>query len=66
MTGVAAPRRQTCTAHCAGCNEHFHGLTAFDAHRRGDPDNRYCAAPEEATNKDGRLLLQAWTETGRN
>jgi hypothetical protein len=38
-------RRTTCTAHCAACGRHFAGDTAFDMHRRGDPDRRYCVSP---------------------
>lgn len=56
----AKVHRKTCTDHCATCGEHFHGLGAFDAHRR----DGYCLPPESAANKDGKLLLQMWTEDG--
>ena len=38
-------RRTTCTAHCAACGRHFAGDTAFDMHRRGEPDARHCVSP---------------------
>lgn len=54
-------RRRTCGDHCAGCDQHFSGLGAFDAHRRGG----YCGEPETmVVEKTGRRLLQVWTEAG--
>lgn len=53
-------RRQSCTDHCGSCGGHFHGLGAFDAHRQ----NGECVDPAEAANRDGKLLLQVWTEAG--
>ena len=38
-------RRTTCTSHCARCGRHFAGDTAFDMHRRGEPDARHCVSP---------------------
>ena len=56
--------RQTCTDHCAGCGRHFHGLGAFDAHRREGE----CCDPEMVVGQrgkhEGEALLQVWTETG--
>lgn len=57
--------RQTCTDHCRGCGEHFHGLGAFDLHRRGGE----CHNPETVvgaagSRKAGIPLLQAWTHDG--
>lgn len=50
--------RTACVAHCAGCNSHFSGVAAFDAHRKGDPDERYCVDPMD----DPRFALK--TEAG--
>jgi hypothetical protein len=44
MTDHAAPRG-TCRSHCAACDRHFAGDHAFDLHRRGKPDRRYCVDP---------------------
>ncbi len=57
--------RQTCTDHCTGCGEHFHGLGAFDLHRRGGE----CLEPmavlgTEGTKREGDHLLQIWTREG--
>ena len=38
-------RRTTCTSHCEACGRHFAGDTAFDLHRRGEPDHRHCVSP---------------------
>ena len=57
---VREPARQTCTDHCSTCGRHFHGLGAFDAHRRENT----CGAPETALNTKGRLVLQVWTLDG--
>lgn len=53
-------KRQTCTDHCAGCGSHFHGLGAFEAHRR----EQRCLIPEAALTAKGQPLLQVWTENG--
>lgn len=53
-------RRQTCTYHCSACASHFHGLGAFDAHRRAGQ----CLAPATAESSKGRQLLQIWTDDG--
>lgn len=52
--------KQTCTDHCGACGRHFHGLTAFEAHRR----NFECVDPPLAVSDRGRQLLQAWTDDG--
>ncbi len=52
--------RQTCTDHCGGCNQHFHGLKAFDAHRLG----MKCTPGAEAIGRKDQPLLQAWTTNG--
>ncbi len=57
--------RLTCTSHCANCGEHFHGLGAFDLHRRGGE----CLNPgailgAEGTKREGTPLLQIWTHDG--
>lgn len=56
----AGGRRQTCTDHCGTCGRHFHGLTAFDSHRRAFE----CLDPATAVSERGRQLLQVWTEDG--
>lgn len=58
-------KRRTCTDHCATCDLHFHGLGAFDAHRR----NGYCAEPgevlyPEGSKREGQPMLQVWTAQG--
>lgn len=35
------------TSQCGACGEVFSGLTAFDAHRTGKPQDRSCADPAE-------------------
>jgi len=64
MTTETKTRRQTCTDHCAGCNQHFHGLGAFERHRQ----NGSCALGGSAVASKGKNvgqpLLQAWTEQG--
>lgn len=57
---VATAKRMTCTDHCATCGRHFHGLTAFDAHRKDGE----CLEPSEVFSEKGRQKLQAWTEDG--
>lgn len=59
-TKTRMPARQTCTDHCVGCGGHFHGLGAFDAHRR----EQLCRDPESVATQKGVLLLQAWTTDG--
>ncbi len=63
MAKRALPR-QTCTDHCGGCNQHFHGLGAFTAHRQA----MRCTPGADVTfaqgKKKGQLALQAWTENG--
>ncbi len=51
---------QHCREHCAACDRHFHGVGAFDTHRR-DFD---CLDPETATTEKGNRLLQALTDEG--
>ena len=61
MTTERKAPMQTCTDHCAGCNRHFHGLTAFDAHRRGGE----CQEPSEIVGeKSGEHTLRVWTDEG--
>ena len=53
-----------CTDHCV-CGQHFHGLGAFDAHRR----EGYCKDASEALysgrgERSGQPVLQSWTESG--
>ena len=55
-----APPKQTCTDHCAGCDRHFHGLQAFDAHRQDSE----CQEPDGLMGTKGQPLLQAWTMEG--
>ena len=54
------PARQTCTDHATCCDRHFHGLAAFDLHRKGGE----CTDPAEIFRKDGEPALQVWTDTG--
>jgi hypothetical protein len=56
--------RKTCNNHCRGCGQHFHGLTAFDAHRvKG-----YCEDGPEVLlvrgTRAGSKALQVWTQDG--
>jgi hypothetical protein len=67
MTGDTPPaalKRQTCTDHCAACDSHFHGLSAFDLHQQGG----YCHEPAEVTLRSGKRkgesALRAWTHEG--
>jgi hypothetical protein len=53
--------RKTCTAHCESCGQHFHGKTAYDAHRR----EGQCLVAAVVQAKDSRnWLLQVWTAEG--
>jgi hypothetical protein len=51
------PRTTTCTHHCSACNQHFHSVEAFDAHRVGDfaskgpEDARRCEHPLDLSGK---------------
>lgn len=60
--GRARGPRTNCVAHCVTCGAHFASDTAFFAHRRGEPDSRYCDT--EATNRDGEHLLVVKSERG--
>lgn len=65
-TTTKRPPAQTCTDHCGRCGRHFHGVGAFDAHRRDGA----CADPLELaygvdSQRSGRLILQPWTTSGR-
>ena len=51
---------KTCTAHCRGCDRHFHGDSAFDVHRMA----LTCVDPETRVNKRNEPLLAIWTDTG--
>jgi hypothetical protein len=55
---------QSCTDHCAGCDRHFHGLGAFDAHRVDGA----CKEPSrvKVTKRDNTKVqaLQVWTTAG--
>ena len=57
--------KQTCLDHCARCDRHFHGLTAFDLHQRDgeclDPSS-VLYGPDSKRSGDARL--QAWTLDG--
>lgn len=52
--------KKTCVWHCQGCQGHFHSIASFDFHRSGD----YCSNPETVATKDGKLLLQMYTDEG--
>lgn len=54
--------RTGCTYHCPACRSHFTSLDAFDAHRRGKPDARYCDV--DAADDQGRPLLVVKSENG--
>lgn len=56
--------RQTCTDHCAGCDQHFHGLGAFDAHRVNDACGPAGDAKFAKGKREGESILQVWTDTG--
>lgn len=68
MTTVAPPvkeRRHGCQSHCAACGQHFAGVTAFDAHRKGG----YCNEPSEVlygpdSKRPGQPVLQVWVADG--
>lgn len=61
-------RRQTCTDHCATCNQHFHGLKAFDAHLNDNGERVECCEGWVAIIIDRqqkiRPALQQWTTEG--
>lgn len=51
-------------AHCATCHRHFGSVAAFDMHRQGSADDRFCADPEiivrgEDSKHAGRPRLRA-------
>lgn len=46
-------------AHCAACHRHFTTTTAFDKHRQGTDDNRYCADPATLLTSAGKPRLSA-------
>jgi hypothetical protein len=39
--------RHSCRFHCAACGRHFLSLRAFDRHRSGSYDARFCLDPGE-------------------
>ena len=45
MSGLRENRVRACTYHCRACERCFSGLEAFDHHRRGPLDERYCGDP---------------------
>lgn len=56
-------RRQGCNNHCARCDMHFSGLTAFDAHRaEGECTEEPLTLMTSGKNPHPRL--QVWTEDG--
>jgi hypothetical protein len=62
---VMSDRRQTCTDHASCCSQHFHGLAAFDAHRK----DGVCRDASEVlygpdSKRSGQPVLQSWTESG--
>lgn len=64
-TPAVNQKRQTCTDHAACCGQHFHGLGAFDAHRK----DGICYDASEVvygsnSKRAGEPMLQAWTEIG--
>lgn len=61
----AKERRRTCTDHAVCCGQHFHGLAAFDAHRK----DGICRDASEVlygvnSKRYGEPVLQAWTASG--
>lgn len=38
-------KSRRCSAHCTVCGSHFSSDSAFDAHRRGPVEERYCCDP---------------------
>lgn len=59
--------RQTCTDHCSKCGQHFHGLTAFDAHLRrvNEGVNDHGSRSYDLDHAVGSNVgLQPWTTTG--
>lgn len=44
-------------AHCSVCHTTFAGPTLFDAHRRGEVDERHCVRPEQMTDRGLPLKL---------
>lgn len=44
-------------AHCGGCHKTFSGLTAFDAHQRGNTEGQTCGDPTE---KGMELREKSW------
>jgi hypothetical protein len=36
---------------CLGCDEYFNSVTAFDKHRRGEAEDRYCLTTEQMLEK---------------
>lgn len=43
--------------HCSVCHITFAGPTLFDAHRRGEVDDRHCMRPEQMTDRGLPLKL---------
>lgn len=48
-------RRVGCSSHCRACGLHFSSDGAFDAHRAGPMDERYCVDVHEERDRAGRL-----------
>jgi hypothetical protein len=46
-----------CTTHCRSCGAHFSSTAAFDAHRKGPIDARYCEHPNDVVTLAGEARL---------
>lgn len=57
-------RRVGCSSHCRACGLHFSSDSAFDAHRAGPMDARYCVDVHEERDKAGRLRFVARSSDG--
>jgi hypothetical protein len=55
--GTTAVAMSNCRSHCRTCHTHFSSDAAFDAHRRGPAEGRYCCD----TVDDGRFAIKAQT-----
>lgn len=51
--------------HCGACHLNFMGVGAFDKHRRGPHDARYCVDPasDDGRTREGRPIAQWWTDS---
>jgi len=54
----------TCTSHCAGCDQHFHGVSAFDRHREDGACERGDRTVVQTGKHQGEPALQVWTADG--